>query len=209
MIPKYNTLKRILFTTLLLFVFFEGFSQTNVSVPNPLEKILQNDFDSTILLSTYGGWNMSPNYYILSKKDSLVYFYRYSGNNRRHWGRKSSPTNSELSSKMISSDLEINKITPDVNSYFKWYQTKLFSESIWVDIQKYNLWNFIDDENIKRKSETFCEFTDGLYSEYKLITKNEVIKLTYYEPSELNKCEYNKFRDDISKIDKTILEFFK
>jgi hypothetical protein len=204
-----KSMRKIVLLSIFVFFGIVGYSQKIVSVSNPLEKILQNDFDSTILLSTYGGWDMRPNYYILSKKDSLVYFYSYSGNNRRYWGRRRSPIKSELSSKMISSDLEINKIIPDINSYFKWFDTKLSSESIWLEIQKYNLWNFIDDDNIERKSRFTCGVTDGVYSEYKLITKNQVIKLTYFEPFELNKCEYNKFRDDISKIDKTILEFFK
>jgi hypothetical protein len=209
MIPKYNIMKRILFTTLLLFVFFEGFSQTKDSISNPLEKILQNDFDSTILLSKYGGWDMSPNFYILSKKDSLVYFYRYSVNNKRYSGKRDSPLKSELGKKLFSSDYDINKIIPNINPYFKWFDTKLSRESIWFEFQKYNLWNFIDDDNIERKSRFTCGVLDGIYCEYRLITKNQVIKLKYFEPFETNKCKYNKFRDDISKIDKTILDFFK
>ncbi len=52
-----------------MFMGIVGYSQKIVSVSNPLEKVLQNDFDSTIIYSIHSNWDNSPNYFIISKKN--------------------------------------------------------------------------------------------------------------------------------------------
>ena len=180
---------------LFILVFFRkvGYSQKYDTISNPLEKIIQNNFDTTILFSSYSNWDLKPNYLIISKKDSLVYFYRYSINHRSSLGRMTSPPKSEIFSKLISNEIEYGKTIPDVNVYFSWVDTKLSNESIWKDITKYNLWNLIDDSN----------------DVFKLITKSEIIKLEYYDPLGMNECEFNQTREIVIKIEKVILDYFK
>ena len=60
-------MRKILLLSILMSFGMVGYSQKVVSVSNPLEKILQNDFDSTIIYSTYSNWDISPNYFIISK----------------------------------------------------------------------------------------------------------------------------------------------
>ena len=68
-------MKKIILLTIILKISFNGFSQEIISASNPLEEILQKDFDSTILYSHSKWKSYSPNYLIIAKKDSLVYFY--------------------------------------------------------------------------------------------------------------------------------------
>ena len=195
---------------LFILVFFRkvGYSQKYDTISNPLEKIIQNNFDTTILFSSYSNWDLKPNYLIISKKDSLVYFYRYSINHRSSLGRMTSPPKSEIFSKLISNEIEYGKTIPDVNVYFSWVDTKLSNESIWKDITKYNLCNLIDYSKTKTSFYN-CGTTDGCNDVFKLITKSEIIKLEYYDPLGMNECEFNQTREIVIKIEKVILDYFK
>ena len=69
-----NNMKKIILLSIILILSLNGLSQKIISASNPLEEILQKDFDSTILYS-YSGWkSYRPNYLIIAKKDSLVFF---------------------------------------------------------------------------------------------------------------------------------------
>ena len=70
-------MKRIILLAIILNISLNVFSQKIISAENPLEETLQNDFDSSILYSN-SNQGYYHNYLIISKKDSLVYFYRYS-----------------------------------------------------------------------------------------------------------------------------------
>ena len=61
-------MRKILLLSIIMFFGMVGYSQKIVSVSNPLEKILQNDFDSTIIYLIHSNWDNSPNYFIISKK---------------------------------------------------------------------------------------------------------------------------------------------
>ena len=70
-------MKKIILLSIILNLSLNGLSQKIISASNPLEEILQKDFDSTILYS-YSNRGYTHNYLIIAKKDSSVYFYRYS-----------------------------------------------------------------------------------------------------------------------------------
>ena len=188
-----------------------GFSQKIISAENPLEEILQNNYDSSILYS-YSNRGYYHNYLIISKKDSLVYFYNYASplKSNFNFGDKA-PYNSNIYSKLVDNQLKFIGTKPDINSYFSWVDTKLANESIWKDISKYKLWNFIDDSKINSlinvcDTETFHERTEI----FKLLTKDKIIELKYYDPRGQNKdCKFNQTRDYIVKIEEIISEFFK
>ncbi len=66
-------MKKIILLSIILNLSLNGWTQKIISASNPLEEILQKDFDSTILYS-YSNRGYRPNYLIIAKKDSLVYF---------------------------------------------------------------------------------------------------------------------------------------
>jgi hypothetical protein len=204
-------MKKIFLLSIILNISLNGFTQKIISTSNPLEEILQNDFDSSILYS-YSNRGYYHNYLIISKKGSLVYFYRYSSplKNNLNTGDKA-PYNSGTYLKLINNQLEFIETKPNINVYFSWVDTKSSNESIWKDITKYNLWSLIDDAKINSLG-TICDtetFGEG-YETFKLLTKDKIIELKYYNPKGQNKdCKFNQIRDDIVKIEEIISDFFK
>ena len=202
-------MKKIILLTIILKISFNGFSQEIISASNPLEEILQKDFDSTILFS-YSNRGYYHNYLIIAKKDSLVYFYRYSSLDKNFYSRDNAPLNSDIHSKLISNQLEFIETKPSINDYFSWVDTKSSNKSIWKDITKYNIWNLVDGAKLD-SLDTTCETTTfGMgYEIFKLITKDKIIQLQYYDPKGQNEiCKFNQTRDDILKIEEIIFEYF-
>jgi hypothetical protein len=182
--------------------------QKIILASNPLEEILQKDFDSTILYS-YSNRSYRPNYLIIAKKDGLVFFYRYSSMDKDFGSRDNAPLNSDIHSKLISNQLEFIETKPSINQYFSWVDTKLSNESIWKDIAKYNIWNLVDGTKIDSLY-TNCETDFHLgYQIFKILTKNKIIQLQYYNPRGMNDCKFNQTLDNIIKIEEIISEFFK
>ena len=93
-------MKKIILLSIILNLSLNGLTQEIISASNPLEEILQKDFDSTILYS-YSDRSYYPNYLIISKKDSLVYFYRYSLLDNNFGSRDNAPLNSDIHSKLM------------------------------------------------------------------------------------------------------------
>jgi hypothetical protein len=204
-------MKKIILLSIVLNMSLNGFTQKILSTSNPLEEILQNDFDSSILYS-YSNQGYYHNYLIISKKDSLVYFYSYSSPFKNNFNFvNKAPYNSNIYSKLVSNQIEFVNTEPNINSYFSWVGTKLSNKSIWKDITKYNLWNFVDDAKIDPvgyvcDTESSHERTEIFH----LLTKDKIIELKYYNPKGQNKdCKFNQIRDDIVKIEEIISDFFK
>ena len=202
-------MKKIILLSIILNLSLNGLTQKIISASNPLEEILQKDFDSTILYS-YSNRSYRPNYLIIAKKDSLVYFYRYSSPLKNNFIDNKVPYNSDTRLKLITNQLEFVETKPDINSYFSWVSTKLSNESIWKDIIKYNIWNLVDGAKLD-SLDTNCETELHMgYEIFKLITKDKIIQLQYYNPRGLNEdCKFNQTRDDIIKIEEIIFEYFK
>ena len=202
-------MKKIIILSIILILSINGLTQKIISASNPLEEILQKDFDSTILYS-YSNRGYTHNYLIIAKKDSLVYFYRYSSMDKNFYSRDNAPLNSNIHSKLISNQLEFIETKPSINDYFSWVDTKSSNKSIWKDITKYNIWNLVDGAKLD-SLDTTCETTtfDMGYEIFKLITKDKIIKLQYYDPKGQNEiCKFNQTRDDIVKIEEIIFEYF-
>ena len=202
-------MKKIILLSIILNLSLNGWTQKIISASNPLEEILQKDFDSTILYS-YSNRGYRPNYLIIAKKDSLVYFYRYSSLDKNFGSRDNAPLNSDIHSKLISNQLEFIETKPSINDYFSWVDTKSSNKSIWKDITKYNIWNLVDGAKLD-SLDTTCETTTfGMgYEIFKLITKDKIIQLQYYDPKGQNEiCKFNQTRDDIVKIEEIIFEYF-
>jgi len=204
-------MKRIILLAIILNISLNGFSQKIISAENLLEETLQNDFDSSILYS-YQNRGHYYNYLVISKKDTLVYFYRYTSplKSNFNFGDKA-PYNSNIYSKLVDNQLKFIGAKPDINSYFSWVDTKLANESIWKDILKYKIWNLIDDTKIDPvgyvcDTESSHERTEIFH----LLTKDKIVELKYYNPKGMNKnCKFNQTREDIIKIEEMISKFFK
>jgi hypothetical protein len=204
-------MKRIILLAIILNISLNVFSQKIISAENPLINIIQNDFDSSILYS-YADRGYYPNYLIISKKDSLVYFYRYSSPLNRYINFSDrAPYNSNIRSKLDSNYIQFITTKPNINSYLSAVDIKLGNESIWKDISKYKIWNLIDDAKIDPvgyvcDTESSHERTEIFH----LLTKDKIVELKYYNPKGMNKdCKFNQTRDDIVKIEEIISEFFK
>jgi hypothetical protein len=204
-------MKKIILLAIILNISLNGFSQKIILAENPLEETLQNDFDSSILYS-YQNRGHYYNYLIISKKDTLVYFYRYASplKSSFNFGDKA-PYNSNIYSKLVDNQLKFIGTKPDINSYFSWVDTKLANESIWKDISKYKLWNFIDDSKIDSLVNICDEITyDNGFEVFKLLTKDKIIELKYDDPyGKIKNCKFNQTREDIIKIEEIISKFFK
>lgn len=116
---------------------------------------------------------------------------------------------SELSKKLIHLVTDFKLTKPDINSFFKWIDTKYADSSIWKEIIKYEPWSLIDDRNIKIESDKQFDIYDGVHLEFKLITKDKIVQLNYYEPEFYNEHNFNQSRASIIKIEKIIRGFYE
>ena len=200
-------MKKIIILSIILILSINGLTQKIISASNPLEEILQKDFDSTILYS-YSNRGYYHNYLIIAKKDSLVYFYRYSSPLKSTLSSGYAPYNSDIQSKLISNQIRFVETKPSINEYFSWVDTKSSNKTIWKDIAKYNIWNLVDGDKID-SLDTNCETEFHLgYEIFKLLTKDKIIQLQYYDPRGMNDCKFNQTLDDIIKIEETIFKYF-
>jgi len=129
---------------------------------------------------------------------------------KNFYSKYNAPLNSDIHSKLISNQLEFIETKPSINDYFSWVDTKSSNKSIWKDITKYNIWNLVDGAKLD-SLDTNCEteFHMG-YEIFKLITKDKIIELKYYNPKGQNEdCKFNQTRDDIIKIEDIIFDYFK
>lgn len=200
--------KIFLLSTLLLF-FMSGYCQKIVSPLNPLEKLLQKEFDTTILYSATSNWDTKPNFYIISKDGNYIYFYQYNIHHKSYSGKMIAPRKSEIFPKLFSLDNNIKNVQPDLNQYFKWVDTRNINSSIWEAIVNYGLWNLVDDTSKKLHLGSECGITDGVGVEIKLISKDKIVQLNYYDPEGLNECKFDQTRDIITKVGRLIMEFYK
>ena len=178
---------KIFLLSILMFLGMVGYSQTNDTISNPLEKFFQDNYDSTIIYYLNSNTKENKKYYILSRKGDKLYYYLYDSvfisdrkntdKNLDQYVKRNDKGNNYLH--LIPSDTITNK------------------ESFWSKIQKINLWNIIDDKNdIEREDYKKKKFISKGQKEihtliyksrkgekhfFKLITNNKIIKLEYNE----------------------------
>jgi hypothetical protein len=178
-------MRKIFLFLILMFFGKVGYSQTNDTISNPLEKFFQENYDSTIIYHLNS--NTKENYYILSRKGDKFYYYlcdsvfisnrKNTDKNLDQYVKRNDKGDNYLH--LIYSDLITNK------------------ESVWDENHRINLWNIIDDKNdIERENYKIKKFTSKGEKEihtliyksrkgekhfFKLITNNKIIKLEYNE----------------------------
>ncbi len=180
-------MKNLFIVSIFLLSSICGYSQTNDTISNPLEKFFQENYDSTIIYYKKSNSEKNEKYYILSREKDTLYYYLYNSvyirdgintdNNLDQFGKSFFEGNDNLH--LIHSDTITNK------------------ESLRSKIQNINLWDIIDDKNdIKREDYKKKKFTSKGQKEihtliyksrkdekhfFKLITINKIIKLEYNE----------------------------
>jgi|694.fasta_scaffold76521_9 hypothetical protein len=202
---KYGNLLRVI---LLFFSFFRigVYSQTIDSISNPLEKVFQTSFDSTISFHAYSAWGDKGEYFFIGKKSDTIYYYRYFNpikNLKKNIGPYESSLSQSLKNnhyKYIGSDYYK---TINIDDRFFWVFTEISKGSLWAKIQNENMWNLVENKKIKQLS------FDGSEFEFKLITQDKVIKLYYYSPEDYPISELYHVQNRVNEVVKEIYNFFK
>ena len=183
-----------------------GYAQKNDTISNPLEKFFQENYDSTVFFSEIRTWNSSPDIYIISKESNSVYYYKYSLIHKNYKGRLLGPIKSGLTEKLNQLDIDIKNNKPEINHFFRYiYHQNYSNSSIWKQITQDSLWNLNDDENLKDSNNS--QILNGVIGKFKLITKNKVVSLQYYEPKEIYDFNFDNTKYKIVGLIKLITSF--
>lgn len=196
----------MLFKKIILFIlltFSYSFLQAQMyKDTTPLHKFFANNFDSTIIYNQWSSWHPYPNYYIIAKKDSSVYYFTYKSPYSKVQGRYYP---ADLHKNLIQDQGKFNSTVPDTNRYFlpvyiHYSNRQLF----WSQINSFDVWNFKEvNENISG-----CQVDDDGSDTYYLITKQGVKVKTFYaadfyescKPGNINLINEIKARNTILKI---------
>lgn len=196
----------MLFKTILLtiqFIFFYNSLQAQIyKETTPLHNFFKNNFDTTIIYNQWSSWYPYPNYYIIAKKDSSVYYFTYKSAYSKVQGRYYP---ADLHRKFIKEEGNFKSTIPDTNRYFlpayiHYSNRKLY----WFQINSFNISNLKEaNENIRG-----CEVYDDGSDTYYLITKQGIKTKTFYaadfyencKPGNINLIGEIKTRELILKI---------
>lgn len=149
----------------------------------PLHQFLQANFDSTIIYYNWtGGAGYFPNYYILAKKDTHVFYFRYTSPYSRIQGRG---LPGSLAVKFANEHYKFGRTLPDTNQYFlPVYVHHSVINSNWVQVNSFGIWQLksVDGAN------SICEVHDAAYDTYYLISKSGIKTLAYYGADDYEDC---------------------
>lgn len=203
-------MRKIFLLSILVFLGIIGNSQTKDSISNPLEQLFQDSFDSTISIHSYSDLKDRGEYFFIGKKNDTIYYYRYfkpiKQSPKLQFGPKNSKIHYNYYGYMYKSEHLYNpKLEFDDKFFFVYSEQSV--GSLWGSIQKINLWNMVD-ENDKTLIKTRNIIMDGMEYDFKLITKNDVIKLHYISPEDYPISNSNKVRNEINHIIDLIYEFY-
>jgi len=199
-------MRKIFLFLILSFFRIDVYSQTIDSISNPLEKVFQTSFDSTISFHTYSAWGDNGEYFFMGKKNDTIYYYRYF-NPIKTLRKNVGPYESILSQSLLSNHYKYLRSdyykTISIDDRFFWVFTEISKGSLWENIQNENMWNLVENKNIKQLSQ------DGSEYEFKLITQNKVIKLYYYSPEDYPISDLYHVQNRINEVVKWINNFYK
>jgi hypothetical protein len=209
-------MRKISLFLILLSLGIVGYSQIISSVKSPLEDFFKRNYDSTIILHSWGdGSYNEPDYVIISKRfDTIYYYHYYKPFNIDNLGDKVGPYNSNLSNYFINRfEKNSNSYLSPYNEYdikddsFFWVFTEISKGSLWEKVQTENIWNFIDkhNENFKKNE---IQVNDGFEYEYRLVTHDKIIELNYNSPELYPKNKLYHFSNRIREVNKLIYNFY-
>lgn len=204
-------MNKVFLVSILICFSFIGYSQTKDSISNPLEKLFQDSFDSTISYHGYSNWGDNGEYFFIGKKNDSIYYYRYYNPISQSPKLQFGPRNSKIYTKYY---FYLYDRKHNGNSYltfddkFFFVKSEKLSGSLWESIQKINLWNMVDEYNDDLLKSRIIILDGGEYV-FKLITNKEVKKLYYISPEDYPKNDTNKVRNRINEVIDLIYIFYK
>ncbi len=193
---------KTIFLTILL-VFSRNFLQAQIyKDTTPLHNFFRNHFDSTIIYNQWSSENPYPNYYIIAKQDSSVYYFTYKSAYQKVQGLYYP---ADLHVKFIQEQGTFKSTTPDTNRYFLpvyiHYSNKIL---YWSQINSFNVWG------LKEVNQDFmeCDISDSGFDTYYLITTHGIKHKSFYaadfyercKPGNINLINQIKTRNTILKI---------
>ena len=207
---------KLILILVIVFYCFLGYSQKMDTISNPLEKVFQENYDSTIFYHSYSVFEDNPDFYIVGKKDDTIYYYHYYISPTQYPTKENGPFNSDIRKLFMNRYLNnrrnnrISKIYSkiDLDDNFFWVTTEVSKGSLWEMIQNENIWNFVDDRNEKLKNEVIANVIDGGGCYFKLITRDKVTFLSYWVPGVYPENNKNHIRNRIIEIESLINKFY-
>ncbi len=171
--------------------------------PTPLHDFFKSNFDSTIIYYRWSSWFPYPNYYIISKKDSSVYYFTYKSQYSKFKGLYYP---ADLHKKFSQEELKFKLTTPDTNRYFlPVYIHFVDRHMFWSRINSFHIWN-IKETN---ENNTGCDIDDGGSDTYYLITNKGIEVKTFYAADFYEGCKPgNVYLINEIKTRDTILKAF-
>lgn len=187
-------------------------AQENKKIIPPLYNYLQNNADSTIILTYEQNFLYPAVHFILSKKSDLVTLYLYDSPYDRR-GQDAIPRN--VRSFFQKRDIEINRLKVDTNSYFnaKYVKPKKALE-LWRKTMSYQPWQIKDDaiegEGCAKSEKKDYDIYDGGSISLYLITNSGIKRLYFYAPEFYNKkCPKRNGRKSILAIERLFKLYFE
>lgn len=193
--------KLILF--ILTFFSFNILIAQKYNEKTPLHQFFKNNYDSTIIFFGWSSWNISPNYCIIAKKDSNVYYFTYTSPYRSVIGFNYPG----LSNKFMNEELLFQKTTPDTNRYFLPVKFDyIVRNKYWIEINSFDIWSLTDNIPESKK----CFSNDTGEDTYYLITKKDIKILSFYDAEYFEECDSKNInRQNEIKTRNFILNIFK
>ncbi len=163
--------------------------ETKIIIP-PLYTYLQNNTDSTIILTYERDPVIPARHFILSKKSNIITLYLYESPYDRK-GKNLIPKN--VRNFFQKRDMEINSLSVDTNSYFNVkYVKQKKGQDLWNKTMSFRPWQ-IKDDTIEGEgcSKVNKEMESGIYDggsiSLYLITTNNIQRLYFYAPAYYDK----------------------
>jgi len=198
-------MRKILLLSILLSFGIVGYSQKIVSVSNPLEEYFQKNYDSTIFF--YKSNIIEPYIYIISKKGSKLYNYKYNYTTFQDLVIDRNfvvgPLDNELKEVFKNRLEKFKKTKPSINQYFTYYNSDSvnnikisqilsgngemvyeLSSPLWIILQNFDFWSIKEESN-----EEFKDYNNSNMNEIKdvfiFITKGQVKKVEFQKDETL------------------------
>ena len=198
-------MKKLILTLLLVLLVLSGYSQKIVSVSNPLEEYFQKNYDSTIFF--YKSNIIEPYIYIISKKGSKLYNYKYNYTTFQDLVIDRNfvvgPLDNELKEVFKNRLEKFKKTKPSINQYFTYYNSDSvnnikisqilrgngemvyeLSSPLWIILQNFDFWSIKEESN-----EEFKDYNNSNMNEIKdvfiFITKGQVKKVEFQKDETL------------------------
>ena len=128
-------MRKIFILSILMFLGIVGYSQSNDTISNPLEKFFQENYDSTIMFEQKNISNENFSIFIISRKGNKLYNYQYYLYTPIGYPLDETNYSSVIDKvdvgpvKSKSKIIELHKLekfkntNPSINDYFYWFGT--------------------------------------------------------------------------------------